>query len=136
MPGWPDGTVVVLVTQGRSPHAIPVSAALRGGPKSILHGLGATRDTHARLRRDPAVAVLVLAAGDLAFTAYGSARVLDAPVVAGVVAVRVDVERLQDHMRATIAVDSGVGWRWTDPAAERRDADVRAALHRIAGSGQ
>ena len=69
---------------------------------------------------------------DLAITAYGRARVIDEELVAGVVAVEIEVEQVQDHDRPTFAVESGVGWRWTDPEAERRDAEVRAALAALA----
>jgi hypothetical protein len=47
---------------------------------------------------------------------------------AGTVAVRIDVEAVDDHAQPTFAIDAGVAWRWTDPDAERRDGEVRAAL--------
>ena len=69
-------------------------------------------------------------------TAYGRARVLeDEPLAPGVIAVEIEVDRVQDHDRPTFEIQSGVGWRWTDADAERRDADVRAALARLAGVG-
>ncbi len=43
-------------------------------------------------------------------------------------AVRLEVDAIDDHDRPTFAIESGVGWRWTDAEAERRDAEVRAAL--------
>jgi hypothetical protein len=82
-------------------------------------------------------------------TAYGRARALadhadhadhaihathaDGPLPAGVVPVEIDVDRVEDHDRPTFEIESGVRWRWTDPDAERRDADVRAGLARLAG---
>jgi len=66
-------------------------------------------------------------------TAYGRARVIEGELATGVVAVGIDVERVQDHDRPTFAIESGVRWRWTDPDAERRDAEVRAALVALAG---
>jgi hypothetical protein len=50
---------------------------------------------------------------------------------AGTVAVRIDVEAVDDHAQPTFAIDTGVAWRWTDPEAERRDAEVRAALRQL-----
>jgi hypothetical protein len=48
-----------------------------------------------------------------------------------VVAVRVEVDAVQDHSRPQFAIESGVRWHWTDEAAERADADVRAALEAL-----
>ena len=66
-------------------------------------------------------------------TAHGRARVLDEALAEGVVAVEIEVERLQSHGRASFEIDSGVRWHWTDPAAEARDAEVQAALRARAG---
>src|SRR5947209_15220418 len=85
LPEWPPGTVTVLATGGGPPHAIPVSAAVRAGPAVALLGLARSRTSLARLGRDSSVALVVLAAGDLAFTAHGRATVLD-EVADGVVA--------------------------------------------------
>ncbi len=53
-----------------------------------------------------------------------------------IAAVAVDVERIQDHGQPRFAIDAGVAWRWTDAEAERRDAEVRAALRAlVAGRG-
>jgi hypothetical protein len=90
--------------------------------------LGRTRTSLARLRADPRVALVVLAGDDVAVTLHGRAEA--AGEAAGTVAVRVDVERVQDHMKPDFAIDAGVAWRWTDPAAAERDAEVRAALER------
>jgi hypothetical protein len=67
-PDWPAGTVAVLSTGGGDPHAIPVSTALRAGPRAIVLGLALRRESLARLRAEPACALTVLAAGDLAFS--------------------------------------------------------------------
>ena len=132
LPEWPAGTVTILATAGNAPHAIPVSAALRAGPRRALIGLAATRGSLARLRADPRVSLTIVCEG-VAVTAYGRARVLDdEPLAAGVIAVEIDVDRVQDHDRPTFEIQSGVRWRWTDPDAERRDAEVRAALARLA----
>jgi hypothetical protein len=133
LPEWPPGTVTILATAGEPPHVIPVSAAVRAGPQRALVALASTRDSLARVRADPRVS-LAIVCEDVAVTAYGRARVLDAEAVAhGVVTVEIDVEHVQDHDRPTFAIESGVRWRWTDPDAERRDAEVRAALVRLAG---
>lgn len=133
LPQWPAGTVLTLVTGGREPHAIPVSAAVRAGPLRVLVGLARSRESLARLRVDPNVAVSIIAADDVAVTAYGQARVREEELVEGVAAVEIEVERVQDHNRATFVIETGPVWHWTDPEAQRRDAAVRAALDRLAG---
>jgi len=133
LPEWPAGTVTILATAGDTPHAIPVSAAVRAGPSRVLIGLAETRGSLERLRADPRVS-LAIVSENVAVTAYGRARVLEGEAVTeGVVAIEIGVERVQDHDRPTFAIESGVRWRWTDPDAERRDADVHAALARLAG---
>jgi hypothetical protein len=134
LPQWPAGTVVVLATHGDGPHAIPVSAAVSAGADTLLLALATGRGSLARLRADPRVAVLVLAASDVAATVHGRAEVLDEPLVEGVVAVRIAVERVADHGRPTFVIEAGVRWRWTDAGAEARDAEVRAALERLAAA--
>jgi hypothetical protein len=146
LPDWPPGTVTILATAGdhpggtagetahaagETPHAIPVSAAVRAGPRHALIGLAASRGSLARLRADPRVSLAIIAE-DVAVTAYGRARVLDEPLADGVVAVEIEVHEVRDHDRPTFAIEAGVRWRWTDPEAERRDAEVRAALARLA----
>jgi hypothetical protein len=131
LPEWPPGTVTILVTAGEAPHAIPVSAAVRAGPRRAFVALAASRHSLERLRADDRVA-LVIVAEDVAVTAHGRARVLDDELVDGVVAVEIEVEDVQDHDRPTFAIESGVRWRWTDPDAARRDAEVLAALARLA----
>ena len=131
LPEWPAGTVTILCTGGVKPHAIPVSAAIRAGPRRMLIGLALGRESLARIRADPAVAVTVVAEG-IAVTAHGQAAVVDEELVEGVAAVAIEVERVQDHDRPTFAIEDGVRWRWTDPEAAERDAAVRAALERLA----
>jgi Pyridoxamine 5'-phosphate oxidase len=131
LPDWPPGTVTILSTGGGAPHAIPVSTALRAGPQTIVIGLANRRESLARLREDPRCALTVLAEGDVAFTAYASATILD-EVVGGVTGVRLDVLEVQDHGQPTFVIDGGVRWRWTDDDAAGRDAELRAALERLA----
>jgi hypothetical protein len=131
LPEWPAGTVTILATAGEAPRAIPVSAALRAGPRHILIALASSRRSLARLRADPRVA-LTIVSRDVAVTAHGLARVLDEVLVEGVLAVEIEVQDVQDHDRPTFAIEAGVRWRWTDAEAERRDAEVHAALARLA----
>ncbi len=133
LPVWPPGTVLILVTAGAEPHAIPISAAVRTGARSVLLGLAHGRESLRRLRADPRVALSIITVGDVAVTAYGIARVRDERLADGVTAVELSVDRVQDHNRPTFVIESGIGWRWTDAAAADRDAEVRRALARLAG---
>jgi Pyridoxamine 5'-phosphate oxidase len=127
VPDWPSGTVAVLATIGRdgAPHAIPVSTAVRTGPSTVMLALAPTRGSLERLKANPRAALAVLAA-DTAVTLRGHATV--AGEAAGTVAIRFEIDRIDDHDRPTFAIEGGVPWRWTDAEAERRDAEVRAAL--------
>lgn len=131
---WPAGTVLVLSTGGEEPHSIPVSAAVLAGPSRVLVGLAESRASLARLRAHPRVALCIMAEGDVAITAYGTARELEDELTDGVVAVEIAVDRVQDHGRPTFAIDAGVSWRWTDAQARARDRQVREALERLAGA--
>jgi len=132
LPNWPEGTVTILSTSGAEPHAIPVSAAVRAAPDRVLIALAAGRESLRRLLADPRVALAILAEGDVALTAYGHARVIQEDLVDGVVAVEIEVQRVQNHGRDTFVIEAAVRWRWTDPEAQARDADVRTALEHLA----
>ncbi len=134
LPDWPDGTVAILSTAAGAPHAIPVSTALRSGPRTIHLALARRRDSLRRLREDPHVA-LAIAAADVACTADGIAVVVEERLreLDRVAAVRIDVVAIHDHRAPRFRLDGGVAWRWTDPQAERDDAAVRAGLRRLAG---
>lgn len=136
LPEWPDGTVATLTTGGGAPHAIPISTAVRAGPRRILLALARRRESLARLREDPRVALTVLAEGDVALTAHARARVIEEPMAVStrVVAVALDVERIQDHSQSRFAIEAGVAWRWTDEEAEATDAEIRAALRALASA--
>lgn len=126
LPDWPAGTVAVLSTGGEAPHAIPVSTAVRRGPRTVAFALARRRSSLARLRADPRCALTILAAGDVALTAHGRATVVrEAERIA---VVELAVERIQDHAQPTFVVEDGVRWRWTDAEAARADAEVRQAL--------
>jgi hypothetical protein len=129
LPRWPPGTVTVLATAAGAPHAIPVSTAVRAGDRAVLFALAPRRVSLARLRADPRCALAILAE-EVAVTAHGRAVVV--AEVHGVVALRLDVERLQDHDQPTFAMEAGVRWRWVDDEARERDARVRAALEALA----
>jgi hypothetical protein len=132
LPAWTDGTVLILVTAGEPPHVIPVSAAVRAGEWRVVLALAQGRDSLRRLRADPRVALAINAAGDVAVTAYGTARVRSEDLAEGVAAVEIIVEHVQDHNRATFVIDSGVAWHWTDAEARERDAGLRRALRGLA----
>ena len=130
LPEWDPGTVAILATQGDGPHAIPVSTGVRAGDRRVVLALALRRESLANLREDPRCALTILAAGDVAITAYGRATILEDPMAISdrVAAVAVDVERIQDHGQPRFEVQAGVRWRWTDAEAEARDAEIRAAL--------
>jgi hypothetical protein len=128
LPEWPDGTVAVLSTGAGAPHAIPVSTAVRLGPRTIALALAERRESLARLREEPRCAVTIVAGG-VAVTAHGRATVV--PLAEGLAAVRIEVDAVQDHDDPRFVIDAGVRWRWTDTDADVRDAAVRAALSRL-----
>jgi flavin reductase (DIM6/NTAB) family NADH-FMN oxidoreductase RutF len=135
LPEWPAGTVAVLSTAGPAPHAIPVSTAVRAGPRRVLLALARSRASLERLRTDPRCALTVISAGDVAFTAHGRAAIVEDPmaVAESVVAVAVDVEDVQSHDDPRFAIEAGVRWRWVDDEAAARDAAIHEALQRLAG---
>jgi Pyridoxamine 5'-phosphate oxidase len=133
LPEWEPGTVAVLSAGAGVPHAIPVSTAVRAGPRTVVFALALRRESLARLRDDARCALTVITGGDVAVTAYGRATIVEEPMVVSdrVAAVRIDVEAIQDHGQDSFEIDAGVRWRWTDPEAEQRDREIRAALGRL-----
>jgi hypothetical protein len=132
LPEWKPGTAAILSARG--PHAIPISTAVRLAGDRLAFALARTRETLDRLRGDPHVAVTLLAEG-LAFTAYGSAAVVREELAASdrVVAVVVEVERIQDHLEgARTEILGAPDWRWTNDEAAEIDAEIRAELSRLA----
>jgi hypothetical protein len=134
LPEWEPGTVAVLSSGAGRPHAIPVSTAVRIGPRTVVFALALRRESLARLRQDARCALTVMAGGNIALTAHGRATIVEEPMVVSdrVAAVRIDVEAIQDHGQEHFEIDAGVRWRWTDPEAEHRDREIRAALRRLA----
>jgi hypothetical protein len=126
LPEWNDGTVAILSTGAGAPHAIPVSTCVRAGPRTVLLALAHRRESLERLRSDPRCA-LTIVAGGFAITAHSTATILR-DLNDTVVAVRLDVDTIQDHDQPTFAIEAGVRWRWLDDEARERDAEIRAAL--------
>ncbi|MFI9508791.1 hypothetical protein [Nocardia sp. NPDC052566] len=110
LPEWPQETIAVLVTTDPAPHAIPVSWPVRAGDRQILLSLKFDRGSLARLREQPEVALLILGGGDVALCARGRARVVaeKMPGAADYVAVRIDVEVIDDHRQSAFAVAKGI----------------------------
>jgi hypothetical protein len=138
LPEWSDATVAVLSTlsPGGAPHAIPVSTGLRVNDTLALIALAARRGSLANLRAQPHVALSLLCEGDVAVTVHAVASVVADPMEISdrVCAVALEVVRIQDHGQPRFEIESGVGWRWTDPEAQLRDREVRGELLRIAKS--
>jgi hypothetical protein len=131
LPYWLEGSAAVLCVSG--PHAIPVSTAVRVDPRRVMVALGGRRDTLERLRKDPAVALCVLAES-VAFTAHGRASVAQEELQAapGVVAVQIDVDDVQDHLAdGRTEMQGAAPWRWRDEDAAEVDPKIRAELARI-----
>ncbi len=127
--------MAVLSTGGGWPHAIPVSTIVRAGSHRVVFALARRRESLARLRADPRCALTILAAGDVACSAHGRARVIEDPMAAAeqVAAVALDVEVIQDHRQPRFAIEAGVRWHWLDDEARERDRTIRAALAGLAG---
>jgi pyridoxamine 5'-phosphate oxidase-like protein len=134
LPDWDPGTVCVLSTGGGAPHAIPVSTALRAGPRRVLLALAARRETLARLRRDPRCALTIVTGGDVACTVHARAEIVQESLrgAEAVAAVALEVDAIQDHMQPRFEIASGVVWDWTDEDARASDAAVRGALDELA----
>lgn len=134
LPEWEPGTVAVFSASAGRPHAIPVSTAVRIGPRTVVFALALRRESLARLRQDPRCALTMMAGGNIALTAHGSATIVEEPMAVSdrVAAVRIDVEAIQDHRQDTFEIDDSVRWHWTDLGAEQRDREIRAALGRLA----
>jgi len=117
LPTWPGKTVAVLATVAPSPHLIPVSAPVRGGDTRILISLRRDRGSLARLRARPAVALLVLAEGDIAFTVHGTAHILEEPmkVAEAYTAVEIDIDTIDDHRQPDFQITGGIEREWVNP---------------------
>lgn len=118
LPEWPRDTIAVLVTTDPAPHAIPVSWPVRAGDRRIFISLKFDRGSLARLRERPQVALLILGGGNVALCARGSAKVIaeEMPDAADYVAVRIDVEVIDDHRQSAFAVAQGIQRTVLDPS--------------------
>jgi hypothetical protein len=134
LPEWDEGTVTILSTIGDEPHAIPVSTAVRAGPRRVLLALSLRRRSLALLRARPRVALTILAAGDVAVTAHCRASIREEPMRVSdrVAAIALDVESIQDHGQPRFEIHEGVRWRWVDDDAREADAAIRAGLRELA----
>lgn len=128
LPEWPLTTIAVLATVDERPYAIPVSAPLRAGDRRIVLSLHSSRGSLARLRAHPQVALAILTAGNIAFTALGRARVFEQPLAGTTdhVGVAIDVEQIADHRQDAFVVESGIDRRWLD------EDEQRALMARVA----
>jgi pyridoxamine 5'-phosphate oxidase-like protein len=128
LPEWPLRTIAVLATVDQGPYAIPVSAPLRAGDRRIVLSLRSSRGSLARLRAHPQVALAVLTADNIAFTALGRAHVFDEPLAGTTdyVGVAIDVEQIADHRHGAFVIESGIDRRWLD------EDEQRALMARVA----
>jgi hypothetical protein len=122
LPDFPRRTIAVLSTVDPAPHAIPVSAPIRASDTTVLLSLHRTRDSLARLRENPAVALTVLTEGDVAFTARGRAHVAREPLESDpdYVGVAIEVEHVDDHRQPGFTVTGGVDREWRNDDEKRR----------------
>jgi hypothetical protein len=138
LPEWPEKTIAVLSTQNEEVHAIPITSPLRIGDRQILLRLKRCRESLARLREHPKVALTIFAKGNLAFTARGPARVVQEPMLGAptFAAVAIDVENIDDHRQRDLVVDSGVSLDWTNERTQRFVEEHLNALREVAASGE
>jgi len=136
LPEWPEKTIAVLSTQNEEVHAIPITAPLRIGDRQILLRLKRCRESLARLREHPKVALTIFAKGNLAFTARGPARVVQEPMIRAPMfaAVAIDVENIDDHRQREFVVDSGVSLDWANERTEQFLQEHLNALREVATS--
>jgi hypothetical protein len=134
LPEWPSTSIAILATVGQEPFAIPISAPQRRGDREILFALQRNRDSLERLSEFSRAAVVVLCEGNVAFTARGPARVVEAPMrgAPDYAAVVLDVEEIDDHRQPEFLIESGVGRRWVDEDEKRFLGTRVAALREMA----
>jgi oxalate decarboxylase len=138
LPEWPADTIAVLTTVDDLPYAIPVTAPVRAGDDRILLSLSRDHASLRRLREHPQVAVAILAEGDDAFTARGRASVVQEPMARApeFAAVMIEVDHVDDHRSAGLAVEAGVRVRWTGQHAQDGARERVEALREMARSLQ
>lgn len=128
LPVWPQDTIAFLVTTDPAPHAIPVSWPVRAGDRRILLSLKFDRGSLARLRERPQVALLIIGGGNVALCARGSAKVIaeEMPGADDYVAVRLDIDVIDDHRQGAFEVAQGIQRTVLD------ETELRALEHRVA----
>jgi hypothetical protein len=138
LPHWPAATIAVLSTADAEPYAIPITAPVRVGDHRILFSLKRTRQSLARLREHPQVAVTILAKGDIAFTARGHAHVAEDPMdrAPEFTAVALEVADIDDHRSPGLAVETGVSLDWSNDATHKFLQEHLEALSALAASGK
>jgi hypothetical protein len=136
LPAWPLRTIAVLVTVDDRPHAIPVSAPVPASDHSILLSLHRTRDSLGRLRDRPQVALAILAEGNVAFTARGTARVVAEPMTdaSDYAAVEIDVTEVDDHRQEAFTIEAGVDRKWIDESEKRALGQRVSTLQQLAAA--
>jgi hypothetical protein len=136
LPEWPEKTIAVLSTENGEVHAIPLTAPLRVGDHRILFRLKRCRESLARLRDHPKVALTIFATGNVAFTARGPARVVQEPMVGAptFAAIAIDVENIDDHRQRELVIDSGVSLDWANERTQRFLQEHLNALREVAAS--
>jgi hypothetical protein len=137
LPESPLRTVGVLTTVDHGPHAIPISAPLRAGDRTILLSLHRERGSLARLREESSVALLILAEDDIAFTARGRAQVVAEPLTGApeYAAIAIAVDAIDDHRQAAFRVESGIDRSWVDEAEQRALGERVGELRQLASEG-
>jgi hypothetical protein len=138
LPEWPEKTIAVLSTQNEEVHAIPITAPLRIGDRQILLRLKCCRESLARLREHPKVALTIFGKGNLAFTARGPARVVQEPMLGAPMfaAVAIDVENIDDHRQRDLVVESGVSLDWANERTQTFVQEHLNALREVAACGE
>lgn len=135
LPELPADQVGILVTvDAGAPHAIPVSALVRGGPRRLVFALAPGRASLDRLRRSPRAAMVLIGPG-FALTARGTSRVV-AERLAGaefVTALELTIAAIDDALTPRTEIVAGIAWRRPDPDDAARDEQVRGALVGLAG---
>ena len=136
LPEWPEKTIAVLSTQNEEVHAIPITAPLRIGDRRILLRLKRCRESLARLREHPKVALTIFGTGNLAFTARGPARIVQESMVRApaFAAIAIDVENIDDHRQRDLVVDSGVSLDWSNERSQGFLQEHLHALREVAGN--
>ena len=134
LPQWPERTIAVLSTRDEQVHAIPVTAPLRAGDRQILLRLRRSRESLARLREHPQVALTILATGNVAFTARGRACVVQEPMpdASQFATIVIDVDEIDDHRQSSLVVESGVALHWADERTRLFLQEHRNALRAVA----